>query len=75
MKRNEILYELAIFFKEKDQPVHITLISGQWLNGKIISINEDFKDRLILIEEQYGEMLIFFDRIIDDGIKPRKQKE
>jgi len=70
MKRKEI-YETANFYKSKNISVHINLISGDWLNGKIKTIS---KDRLILIEERYGEMLILFDRILDDGIKPREEK-
>ena len=71
MKRNETLHETANFYKSKNISVHINLISGDWLNGKIKTIS---KDRLILIEERYGEMLILFDRILDDGIKPREEK-
>jgi len=73
MKRNEILYETAKFFKDNSKSVHITLKSNQWLNGIIISINEDFKDRLVLVEEKFGEMLIMFERIKDDGIEPRRE--
>ena len=71
MKRHETLYETAKFYKNKNISVHINLISGDWLNGKIKNIS---KDRLILIEERYGEMLVLFDRILDDGIKPREEK-
>ena len=73
MKRKEI-YETANFYKNKKISVHINLISGNWLNGKIKSIPKS-KDRLILIEEKYGETLVLFDRIIDDGIKPREEKK
>ena len=72
MKRNETINETAKFLKEKNQAVHITLISGQWLNGLITSISDD---RLVIEEERFGEMLIFFDRIKDDGIIPREVKE
>ena len=71
MKRNETLYETAKFYKNKNISVHINLVSGDWLNGKIKNIS---KDRLILDEERYGEMLILFARILDDGIKPREEK-
>jgi len=71
MKRNETLYETANFYKNKNISVHINLASGDWLNGKIKRLS---KDRLILIEERYGEMLILFERISDDGIKPREEK-
>lgn len=71
MKRKEI-YETAKFYKDKKIPVHINLVSNNWLNGEIKSVS---KDRLILIEERYGEMLVLFDRILDDGIKPREDKK
>ena len=72
MERNEILYETAKFFLDNSKPVHITLQSGQWLNGKIVSVSDD---RLVLEEEKFGEMLVLFERIIDDGIEPREVKE
>ncbi len=71
-KRNEIIYEILKFFKENNKSIHIKLVDGKWLNGIVISLNEDFKDRLVLLEEKYGEMLLFFDRIIDEGITERK---
>jgi len=75
MKRNDSIYETAKFYKDNNILVHINLISGKWLNGEILSVNEDFKDRLVLFEEKFGEMLILFDRIIDDGIEPREKRE
>ena len=74
MERNENLYETAKFYKDKNISIHINLKSGDWLNGKILSINEFTKDRLVLKEERFGEMLILFERIKDDGIKPREEK-
>jgi len=74
-ERNNQLYETAKFYKDKNISVHITFKSGDWINGLIISVNEDFKDRLVLTEERYGEMLILFERIKDDGIIPREPKE
>ena len=71
MKRNQTLYETAKFYKDKKQSVHITLESNTWLNGMIVEVKED---RLILIDEKFGEMLIIFDRIKDDGIEPREEK-
>jgi len=71
-ERNKTLYEIAKFYKDNNKPVHITLKSGGWLNGLILSVNEDFKDRLVLMEERYGEMLVLFERIKDDGIVPRE---
>lgn len=70
-ERNKQINELLKFYKDKDKPIHITLKSGDWLNGKIISI---FNDRLVLDEEKYGEMLVLFERIKDDGVEPREKK-
>ena len=70
-ERNHAMNELAQFYKDKNKSVHITLKSGDWLNGIIVSISED---RLVLIEERFDEMLILFERIKDDGIEPREPK-
>ena len=72
MERNETLYEIAKFFKESNKSIHITFRSGKWVNGKIISISQD---RLVLDEEKFGEILILFERIKDDGIEPREVRE
>ena len=68
------IYETAEFYFKKQISVHITLKSGNWANGIIVNVNKDFKDRLVLMEERYGEMIILFDRIVDDGIVPREVK-
>jgi len=65
------LYETAEFYLQKQIPVHITLKSGNFANGIILKIRED---RLILMEDRHGQMLILFDRIIDDGIEPRYEE-
>ena len=66
-------YEKARFYFDKKASVHITLTNGNWLNGKILNINEDFMDRLVLVEEKFGEMLILFSEI--KSILPREKKE
>ncbi len=69
------LYETAKFYKEKKIAVHITLKSGGWLNGIIISIkSSEFGDRIVLKEERYGEMLVMMERIKEDGIVPREER-
>ena len=73
-RKNEQIYDIAKYYHSKQVPVHITLISGRWYNGIIISVNEDFKDRLVLLDKKFGEMLIYFDRIVDDGIEPQKEE-
>ena len=71
MTRNKTIYETAKFYFDKKISVHITLESGTWLNG-VINILE--KDRLVLNDEKFGEVIILFDRIKDDGIEPREEK-
>lgn len=71
MKQNETIRKTLEFYKDKDQSIHISLLSGIWLNGKIVSIG---KDSFVLEEEKAGEMLIRFERIKDDGISPRLAK-
>lgn len=73
--RNEDIFKLANYYKSTSTIVHITLASGTWLNGIIIGVNEEFKDRLILMEDKFGKMLVFFNRIVDDGIVPKKEVE
>jgi len=65
-------YEKIKFYFDKKQSVHITLNNGTWLNGIILNVNQDFKDRLVLIEEKFGEMLILFTEI--KSILPREEK-
>jgi len=71
MTRNKILYETSKFYFDKKKSVHISLESNTWLNGTISEVKED---RLILIDEKFGEMIVLFDRIKDDGIEPREEK-
>ena len=70
-ERNEEIISTLNFYKDKNVPIHLTLIADTWLNGKVISVSAD---RFVLQEEKLGEMLIFFDRIKDDGIVPRNEK-
>jgi len=70
-ERNEI-YETAEFYLNKQSSVHITLKSGDWLNGIILKIDKE-KERLVLMEERFGEMLVLFERIKEDGIVPRAE--
>ena len=72
MMTNET-YEKARFYFDKKQSVHITLLNGNWLNGIILDVNQDFKDRLVLIEEKFGEMLVLFSEI--KSILPREERE
>ena len=71
MTRNKILYETSKFYFDKKISVHISLESETWLNGIIINVKED---RLFLMDEKFGEMIVLFDRIKDDGIEPREAK-
>jgi len=74
-RKNNALYENAIFYKDKKAAVHIKFVSGDWVNGVILDVNKDTKDRLVIQEERFGEMLILFERIKDDGIIPREEKK
>lgn len=72
MERNETIREEAKFFFDNKRAVHITLQSGKWLNGTITLIEDT---ALILQEDKFGEIRVLFERIIDDGIEPREEKE
>ena len=72
MEGNETIKKMALFFKERNEEVHITLDSGRWFNGMIMEI---YDDRLILNESKYGELLVLFERIADDGIAKRGEKK
>ena len=79
--QNTTLYETAKFYKDKKIPVHIWLVETlpngkqKYRRGLIISVNDE---NLVLKEEEYGEMLLFFERIDfnrDGGIVPREFRE
>ena len=72
MTRNKTLYETSKFYFDKKISVHISLESNTWLNGTIAEVKED---RLFLIDEKFGLMIVLFDRIKDDGIEPREEKK
>jgi len=72
MTRNKTIRETLEHYYSKDIPIHIELYSGKWFNGKIVQVHED---RFLFNEEKFGEMLILFERIKDDGINPRQSKE
>ena len=58
------------YFKEKI-PVHITLITREWLNGDIIKIAKNF---FLIKERKKGEMPVFFAEIYDiDKLEDRKE--
>lgn len=71
METNETIRTTAGFYCNNQKSVHITMKSGQWYNGIITSISDKF---LILMEEVYGEMMILFERIKEDGIVPREER-
>ena len=73
VNENNDTYEKARFYFDKKQSVHITLTNGNWLNGIILNINKDFNDRLVLIEEKFGEMLVLFSEI--KSILPREERK
>ena len=63
------MLELTKFYKEKNTTVHITLHTGVWFNGHISNFKDD---RLILIDDKLGEVLILFEKIKD--IQPKLDK-
>lgn len=65
------LQETALYYLDKKISVHVKLKSGQWYNGIIISATET---RMVLDAEKFGEMLILFERVKEDGIEPREAK-
>ena len=84
MTQQNTLYDTAVFYKDKKIPVHIWLKEflpngkQKYRRGIILNVSEDFKDRLVIQEEDFGEMLLFFDRILeskDGGIVPREEKK
>lgn len=72
MKRDDMILATANFYKDKNTIVHITLASGQWYNGKIISVG---RDRLVIDEKKFGKLIVMFERIVDDGIIPYAKKD
>ena len=66
------IHEILNFYIKKGISLHITFKSGQWVNGRVISVG---KDRLIFDDERFGEMLVLFERIKEDGIEPREEKK
>ena len=58
------------FYLEKQIKIHIKLGFNHWLNGLILKIN---KDNLVLNENKFGEMIVFFERI--SSINPMKVRE
>ena len=53
--------KIETYFKEKI-PVHITLITREWLNGEILKIAKNF---FLIKERKKGEMPVFFAEIYD----------
>jgi len=83
MTKQNTLYDTAVFYKNKKIPVHIWLKEllpngkQKYRRGIILNVSKDFKDRLVIQEEEFGEMLLFFDRIKEDkdgGIVPREER-
>ena len=72
MMNYERLRETLRYYMDKKQAVHITFWNdgpNRWVNGVILTISDD---RLVLLEDKFGEMLIFYDRILD--VVPRGKK-
>lgn len=80
-RHDEEIYEDAKFYKDKKIAVHIWLKEklpngkNKYFRGIILDVDQDFKDRLVLVEESYGELLLRFERIKSNGIEPRKKEK
>lgn len=58
------------FFLEKKTTIHIQKTNGQFYNGLILEINNDF---IILLDKKVGEVPIYFSEITK--LEPYKERE
>ncbi len=68
------VFRKLIYFQENKLPIHFSLISGGWKNGKIISLNED-KLTLVLNEFVEGELPFLLENIDVNSIVKFREKE
>jgi len=64
-----ILKKKVEYFCKFKKPVHISLITGKWLNGNIIEYGADY---FLLVEFKEGEMPVFYQEIFPNGIEEFK---
>ena len=73
---NEIglqVYRKLLYFFENKIPIHFSLHSGGWKNGKIIDLNEK-QLTLVLLEFVEGELPFLLENIILDSIVKFREK-
>ena len=68
------VFRKLVYFQENKIPIHFSLISGGWKNGKIISLNED-KLTLVLNEFVEGELPFLLENIDVNSIVKFREKE
>ncbi len=68
------VFRKLIYFQENKLPIHFSLISGGWKNGKIIKLDED-KLTLVLNEFVEGELPFLLENIDVNSIVKFREKE
>ncbi len=68
------VFRKLVYFNENEIPIHFSLISGGWKNGKIINLDED-KLTLILNEFVEGELPFLLENIDVNSIVKFREKE
>ncbi len=67
------VFRKLVYFNENGIPIHFSLISGGWKNGKIINLDED-KLTLILDEFVEGELPFLLENIDVNSIVKFREK-
>lgn len=67
-------FRKLVYFQENKIPIHFSLISGGWKNGKIVSLSED-KLTLVLNEFVEGELPFLLENIDVNSIVKFREKE
>lgn len=71
---HEKIYDLLKFYKERNTILHIQMAQERfWYNGTVVSLPES-KDKVVFKDNKFGEILIYFDRILLGGIMPYENK-
>lgn len=71
-KKEDMNKEKIKYYYNNKISVHLSLESGQWFNGKILSI----KDKYFTFEDKkLGKQLIFYSELKDKGISEYQTKK
>jgi len=68
----EVMKKKANYFYKKKIPIHVSLKTEKWLNGKIKEIGSDF---FIIEDFVEGEYVVFLMEILPNGLEKYKKKE